>query len=202
MTEASISADRDAALLAAYTELMTETGRRPSVRALRERARTSTDAAATWLKTRAPKRQPPEIPAESLVPVLAPLWAAAVDAAARALHEEHEAALAIHRESEQRALADAEQATAYAQQQCDRATEAEARADALAREIVTAQQDAHQARAWAHEAGAAAAKTRESAQAAINEAEQAAAMAQVEAATLREVLASIKPTTDTTRETS
>lgn len=196
----AITTDRDAALLSAYTAHLKEHGRRPSIRALRERARVSTDAAATWLKTHAPGRRPPEIPAENLTPVLAPLWAAAVDAAVQILQVEHQTALSAHVESERQALADAERATAQVEQLADRATAAESRAEALAREIATAQQEAQRAHAQAHEAGQAAAETRESAQAAIHDAEQAAAVARAEAATLREALATVRPATGTTQE--
>jgi flagellar biosynthesis GTPase FlhF len=191
---------RHAALLAAYTAHLAEHGRRPGVRALRERARVSTDAAATWLKEHAPERRAPEIPAERLAPVLEPLWAAAVDAASQVLQEDHQATLAAHLESEQQALQDAERATTQAQQQADRAAEAESRAEALTREVVTSQQEAHRAREQAHEVGEAAAEIRERAQQAIHQAEQAAAVARAEAAALREALAAVRPTTDPTQE--
>lgn len=191
---ATSTADRHAALLAAYTELMTETGRRPGVRALRERAKTSTDAAADWLKTHAPERRPPEIPAESLEPLLVPLWAAAVDAATRLLQDEHEASLAAHLESERQALAAAERDAAHAQQQADRAAAAEKRAEQLAAEITTAKQEAAGALERAHKADQAATAASTRAQAAISAAEQAAAVAQAEARTLREALSAIRGT--------
>lgn len=53
-TGAAATADRDAALLAAYAAHMTENGRRPSVRTLRERAQVSTNEAADWLREHAP----------------------------------------------------------------------------------------------------------------------------------------------------
>ncbi|WP_010540097.1 hypothetical protein [Dietzia alimentaria] len=202
VTSTASITDRDAALLAAYAELMAETGRRPSIRTLRERARVSTDAAADWLRHHAPERRAPEIPAESLAPVLAPLWAAAVDMATQSRRDEHQTTLAAHLESEARALADAEQAATKAQQQVDRAAAAETRVENLAREIVTAQQAAHRAREQAHEADTTAAETRERAHVAIHQAEQAVAQAEAEATTLREALAAIVPTTDTTQEKS
>lgn len=201
-TSDAAAADRHAALLAAYTDHMAETGRRPGVRALRERARTSTDAAAVWLKTHAPERQPPELPAEQLAPVLAPLWAAAVDVATQILRDEHDAALAAHIESERQALQDAYRANAQVQQLADRAAAAESRAEALARKIVTAQQEAHRARTHAYEAGQATAELRERAQEVIHEAEQTAAVARAEAAVLREALAAVRPVTDPTQEKS
>lgn len=81
---------------------------------MRERAHTSTDAAADRLKTHAPERRPPEIPSEQLSPVLAPLWAAAVDAATGLLQDEHEATLATHIDSERQALAAAERDAIHA----------------------------------------------------------------------------------------
>lgn len=197
---ASGTSDRHAALLAAYTAHLAEYGRRPGVRALRERARVSTDAAATWLKEHAPERRAPELPAERLAPVLAPLWAAAVDAATQVLQEDHQATLATHIKSEQQALQDAERATTHAQQQADRAAEAASRAEALSREISTFQQEAHRARQQAHEAEKAAAEIRERAQRDIHQAEQAAAVARGEAAALREALTAVRPVTEPTQE--
>lgn len=191
---ADIAADRAAALLAAYTEHLAETGRRPSIRALRERAKTSTDAAADWLRHHAPERRPPEIPAEQLSPVLAPLWAAAVDAAIQALQDEHEASLAAHVESEQQALAAAERDAVHAQQQADRASAAEKQAEQLAAEITIAKDEAAGARTQAREAELLATAESARAQAAIHAAEQVAAVAQAEARTLREALAAIRGT--------
>lgn len=193
-TGAGVTADRDVALLAAYTAHRTETGRRPSVRTLRERARVSTDAAADWLREHAPERHPLEIPAEQLSLVLAPLWAAAVDAATQALQDEHGATVAAHLESEQQALAAAERDAVHAKQQADRAAVAETRAEQLATEITTAKQEAAGAREQAREAEQAATAERARAQAAIHTAEQAAAVAQAESRTLREALAAIRGT--------
>lgn len=190
--------ERDAALLAAYTAHVTETGRRPSVRALRERARTSTGAAATWLKTCAPERRAPEIPAEQLSPVLAPLWAAAVEAATQALQDDHQAALDEHIESEALALEMTEQALTEAHQQ---AIAAEARADELVQALSALQEEIPLVRQLVHAAEQSAAAERERAHAAIHEAEQAAAVARAEAQTLREALAAVRPATDTTQET-
>lgn len=199
---ASGATERHAALLAAYTAHLAEHGRRPGVRALRERARVSTDAAASWLKKHAPERRAPEIPAERLAPVLAPLWAAAVEAATQILEEDHQATLATHIESEQQALQETERATTHAQQQAARAAEAASRAEALAREIDTSQQEAHRARQQAHEAERAAAESRERAQQAIYQAEQAAAVARAEAAALREALVAVRSAIDPTQEKS
>ncbi len=64
----------------AFAALSVE-GKPVTVRALRERARVSTDAASEWLRTNRPTRDVPAVPSDVLARVLDPLWSAAVTAA-------------------------------------------------------------------------------------------------------------------------
>lgn len=79
-----------AALADAFAALSVE-GQAVTVRALRERAKVSTDAASEWLRTNRPTRDVPPVPTDALERVLLPLWSAAV-AAARDEHAEADTA--------------------------------------------------------------------------------------------------------------
>ncbi|WP_205411892.1 hypothetical protein, partial [Mycobacterium persicum] len=68
------------ALADAFAALSVE-GKPVTVRALRERARVSTDAASEWLRTNRATRDVSPVPADVLARVLDPLWSAAVAAA-------------------------------------------------------------------------------------------------------------------------
>ena len=68
------------ALADAFAALSVE-GKPVTVRALRERARVSTDAATEWLRTNRPARDVSPVPTDVLARVLDPLWSAAVTAA-------------------------------------------------------------------------------------------------------------------------
>lgn len=78
-----------AALAEAFAALSVE-GKPVTVRALRERAKVSTDAASAWLRTNRPIRDVPPVPSEVLARVLEPLWSAAMTAA-RDEHAESDA---------------------------------------------------------------------------------------------------------------
>lgn len=66
-------------------------GARSRVRRLREQAGVGTDAAAAWLRANRLTGEVPAVPDEALLPVLGPLWAAAV---ATARDEQAEASAA------------------------------------------------------------------------------------------------------------
>ncbi|MDQ1305187.1 MAG: hypothetical protein QG671_1018 [Actinomycetota bacterium] len=172
-----------AALADAFAALSVE-GQAVTVRALRERAKVSTDAASAWLRTNRPTRDIPPVPADALERVLLPLWSAAV-AAARDEHAEADTAeRAALIQAETDALTELAAATS-------RAEDAEDEVAQLRREVanLTARLDAAEA-AREQQAGLAAAATREAIEAreAAHKAELAAAEAQATARTLREIL--------------
>ncbi|MBW3069631.1 hypothetical protein GZ998_08970 [Actinomyces sp. 594] len=72
--------DTQAQLAAAYGRLLNDTGRRPTVRALKAAARVSTDAAAAFLRDIATQDEVPDAP--DLTAPLQALWAAAWHVAA------------------------------------------------------------------------------------------------------------------------
>ncbi len=172
-----------AALADAFAALTVE-GKPVTVRALRERARVSTDAASEWLRANRPARDVTPVPADVLGRLLDPLWSAAVSAAR---DEQAEAGAAERAElvaAEADALAEVAAVTT-------RAEEAEADAAALRRELAAladrlaaaeAARDEQAARA------AAAVKDADAARVAAHAAELLAAEAQATARTLREVL--------------
>ena len=155
-----------------------------TVRALRERAKVGTDAAAEWLRTNRPTRDVPPVPTAALERVLQPLWSAAV-AAARDAHAEADTA-------ERAALVQAEtDALTEVAVAISRAEAAESEVAQLRREVAdltTRLADAEAARD--QQAALTAAVTREAAEAraAAHKAELSAAEAQATARTLREVL--------------
>ena len=172
-----------AALANAFAALSVE-GKPVTVRALRERAKVSTDAASAWLRTNRPTRDVPPVPTDVLARVLDPLWSAAVTAA-----------------RDEQAEADATERAALVQAEADALTElaaATSRADAaeadmaqLRREVAdltTRLAEAEAARE--QQLAIAAAVTREAAEAreAAHKAELSAAEAQATARTLREIL--------------
>ena len=157
------------------------------MRALRERARVSTDAASEWLRTNRPTRDVPAIPGEVLARVLDPLWSAAVTAA-----------------RDEQAEADATDRAALVQAETDalneltattsRAEAAEADAAQLRRELADLTTRLADAEAALDEQAAlAATATHEAAttRAAAHTAELRATEAQATARTLREVLDTI-----------
>jgi len=171
------------ALADAFAALSVE-GKPVTVRALRERARVSTDAASEWLRTNRPTRDVSPVPTDVLARVLDPLWSAAV-AAARDEHAENDAVeRAALLQAEADALADLAAATS-------RAEAAEAQTTQLRRELADlttrlaateAARDEQTARA------AAATKDAADARGTAHAAELLAAEAQATARTLREIL--------------
>lgn len=155
-----------------------------TVRALRERAKVSTDAAAEWLRTNRPARDVPPVPTEALERVLQPLWSAAV-AAARDEHAEADTAeRAGLIQAETDALTELAAATSRAE-----ATEAEVAE--LRREVADLRTRFAEVEADSEQqAGLAAAATREAidAREAAHKAELSATEAQATARTLREIL--------------
>ncbi len=172
-----------AALAEAFAALSVE-GKPVTVRALRERAKVSTDAASAWLRTNRPTRDVPPVPTDALERVLEPLWSAAV-AAARDEHAEADTA-------ERAALVQAESdALTELAAVTSRAEASDAEVAQLHREVadLTNRLAAAEA-ARDQQAGLAAAATREAAEAreAAHKAELSAAEAQATARTLREIL--------------
>jgi len=159
-------------------------GKPVTVRALRERAGVSTDAAAGWLRTNRPTRDVPPVPTETLGRVLEPLWSAAVAAArdeqaeadaterAALVAAEADALTDLEAMTVRAEAADAELATMHRELAAlsARLAEAEAARDEQVALVATANQDAATARTAAHAA------------------EVAAADAQATARTLRDVL--------------
>ena len=175
-----------AALADAFAALSVE-GKPVTVRALRERARVSTDAASEWLRANRPARDVSPVPTEVLSRVLDPLWSAAVSAA----RDEQAEAGAAERAELVAAEADAltEVATVTA-----RAEEAEAATAALRRELAALTDRlaaAETARDEQSSRAATAVKDAETARAAAHAAELLAAEAQATARTLREILDSV-----------
>ena len=175
-----------AALADAFAALSVE-GKPVTVRALRERAKVSTDAASAWLRTNRPARDVPPVPSDALERVLLPLWSAAV-AAARDEHAEADTAeRAALIQAETDALTELAAATSRAE-----ATEAEVAE--LRREVadLTNRLAAADA-AREQQAALAAAATREAAEAreAAHKAELAATESVATARTLREILDSM-----------
>ncbi len=178
-----------AALADAFAELAVE-GRPVTVRALRERARVSTDAASAWLRANRPARDVSPVPAEVLARVLDPLWSAAVSAARDEAAEADAAERAALVDAEAAALADAAAATA-------RAHAAEARIEALTRDLeamATRLADAKAAREQAAAAAATAGAEADTARQAAHTAELRAADATATARTLRDIIDTIKTT--------
>ena len=185
-----------AALANAFAALSVE-GQAVTVRALRERAKVSTDAASAWLRTNRPTRDVPPVPADALERVLQPLWSAAV-AAARDEHAEFDAterATLIQAETD----ALTEVATAIS-----RAEAAEAEVAQLRREVAdltTRLADAEAARDGQAALVAAATQDAATARAAAHAAELIAAEAQATARTLRQALDTITTNSKNRRAT-
>ena len=171
------------ALADAFAALSVE-GKPVTVRALRERARVSTDAASEWLRTNRPARDVSPVPPDVLARVFDPLWSAAVVAARDEQAEADAAERATLVQAEADALTDLAAATS-------RAEAAEAETARLGRELadLTARLSTTEA-ARAEQAALAAAATKDAAdaRAAAHSAELLAAEAQATARTLREVL--------------
>ncbi len=155
-----------------------------TVRALRERAKVGTDAAAEWLRTNRPTRDVPPVPSEVLARVLEPLWSAAMTAARDEHAEADTAERAALIQAETDALTELAAATSRAEDVEDqvaqlrrevanltaRLADAEAARDQQTAIAATATRDAHEAREAAHKA------------------ELSATEAQATARTLREIL--------------
>lgn len=184
-----------AALADAFAALTVE-GKPVTVRALRERARVSTDAASEWLRANRPARDVTPVPADVLGRLLDPLWSAAVSAARDEQAEADAAERAELVAAEADALAEVAAVTT-------RAEEAEAGAAALRRELadltarLTAAETARDQQAAAAAAATAAAET---ARASAHAAELRAAEAQATARTLREVLDTLRTATSANPE--
>jgi hypothetical protein len=171
------------ALADAFAALSVE-GKPVTVRALRERARVSTDAASEWLRTNRPTRDVSPVPADVLARVLDPLWSAAVAAARDEQAETDAAERAALIRAEADALTDLAAATA-------RAETAEAQTAQLCRELAeltTRLAATETARDDQRALAAAAAKDATQARTAAHTAELLAAEAQATSRTLREVL--------------
>jgi uncharacterized membrane protein YqiK len=171
------------ALADAFAALSVE-GKPVTVRALRERARVSTDAASQWLRTNRPTRDVSPVPTDVLARVLDPLWSAAVAAARDEQAEADAAERAALVTAEADALADLAAATS-------RAEAAEAQTAQLRRELAdlsTRLAAAEAARDEQTALAAAATKDATAARTATHAAELLAAEAQATARTLREVL--------------
>lgn len=164
----------------AFAALSVE-GKPVTVRALRERARVSTDAASEWLRTNRPTRYVPPAPADVLARVLEPLWSAAVAVA----RDEQAEAGAADRDALVQAEAAALTELAGA---LSRADSAEAENTRLLRELAAAESEKDELAARA----AAAVKEAADARAAAHTAELLAAEAQATARTLREVLDTLR----------
>lgn len=172
-----------ATLADAFAALAVE-GKPATVRALRERAKVSTDAASAWLRANRPTRDVPPVPTETLGRVLEPLWSAAVAVARDEQAEADATERAALVQAEADALTDLEAMTARAEAAdaevaelrrelaalTSRLADTEADRDEQAALVATANQDAATARAAAHTA------------------ELAATEAQATARTLRDVL--------------
>jgi uncharacterized protein YhaN len=172
-----------AALADAFAALSVE-GQAVTVRALRERAKVSTDAASAWLRTNRPTRDIPPVPTDALERVLEPLWSAAVAAA----RDEHAEADTAERAALIQAETDALTGMAAA---ISRAEAAEAEMAQLRRELADLTTRLAQVEAdREQQAGLAAAATREAIEAreAAHKAELSATEAVATARTLREVL--------------
>ncbi len=173
-------------------------GKPVTVRALRERAKVSTDAASGWLRANRPTRDVPPVPSEVLARVLEPLWSAAMTAA-RDEHAEADAA-------ERAALIQAENdALTEVAATTSRAQSAEADVAQLRRELAdltTRLADVEAARD--EQAALVAAGTQEAAtaRAAAHTAELAATEAQATARTLREILDRMTASTEGSQATS
>ncbi len=189
MAKPTTTASATAAALAdAFAELTVE-GAPVTVRALRERARVSTDSAAAWLRTNRPARDVPDMPADALASVLDPLWSAAVSAA----RDEAAETAATERAALIAAEADA---LAEAQTAVTRAETAEAQLAELRRDVQTltdrlaaaeASRDQHEAAAAAAGAAAEAARVHDHAE------DLRAADATATARTLRDILDTYTP---------
>lgn len=168
------------ALADAFAALSVE-GKPVTVRALRERAGVSTDAAGEWLRANRPARDVSPAPADVLTRVLDPLWSAAVAVARDEQAEATAAERDVLVQAEAEALADLAAAVS-------RAEAAEAEITQLRRDLAAAEADREALTART----AAAVKDAEVARAAAHAAELATAEAQATARTLREVLDSLR----------
>ena len=155
-----------------------------TVRALRERAKVSTDAASGWLRTNRPTRDVPPVPTEALERVLQPLWSAAV-AAARDEHAEADTAeRAALIQAETDALTELAAATSRAEDAEDEVAQLRREVANLTTRLAAAEADRDQQTAIAAAATRDAAEAREVA----HKAELSATEAVATARTLREIL--------------
>lgn len=180
-------AEQAAALADAFAALVGE-GRPVTVRSLRERARVGTDTAREWLVRNRPASGVPEVPADALVPVLGPLWAAAFGAARDELAEEAAAERAALTASEADALEEAAVQRARAEQ-------AEAEVARLAAELAAAHTTAQDAAARATNAE----KTATAAADAERVAREQAHAAELDAADARATARTLRTIIDNTR---
>ena len=184
-----------AALADAFASLSVE-GKPVTVRTLRERAGVSTDAAAEWLRTNRPARDVSPPPADVLTRVLEPLWSAAVAVA----RDEQAGGSAEVGATERAALVQAEaDALAELAAQIERAAAAEADSLQLRRELSDLDACRSAAETVRDEQAAvavAAVKDAAAARVAQHAAELLAAEAQATARTLREVLDTLRRSSD------
>ncbi len=191
MTKTTPTASATASALADAFAGLTVEGAPVTVRALRERARVSTDAAAAWLRTNRPARDVPEMPADALARVLDPLWSAAVSAARDEAAETAATERAALIAAEADALAEVQTAITRAETAEAQATELRRDLQALTTRLAAAEADRDQHAA----AAAAAAAAAETARSQAHTAELRAADATATARTLRDILDTIKTTT-------
>lgn len=184
-----------AAIVDAFAALAAD-GRRVTVRALRERAGCSTEAARVWLKANRPGPATIPVPADALAPILEPLWAAALAAARDEIGERVDADRAVAVDAEAAAL---DQAATHAER-ADVAEAAVAERDALIGEVraelEAAEQRAEQAAAAAQAAQAETLVERDRARQAERDAasaQVAAARAEATADTFRDIVEALKP---------
>lgn len=179
-----------AALADAFAALSVE-GKPVTVRALRERAQVSTDAAAAWLRANRPARAVTPAPADVLARVFDPLWTAAVTAARDEQAEANAADRAALVQAEADALGEVAEVRA-------RAEAAEAETVQLRRELaeLTSRLAAVETARDEYAATAAvAAAEAETARAGAHAADLRAAEATATARTLREILDSTAKST-------
>ena len=182
------------ALADAFAALSVE-GKPVTVRALRERARVSTDAASEWLRTNRPTRDTPPTPTDVLARVLDPLWSAAVAAA----RDEQAEADAAERAALVAAEADAltEQASVTARVEAAEAELERVRGDLA--DLTTRLAATEAARVEQAALAVAATQDATAARTAAHAAELVAADAQATVRTLREALDTVTHSTKTDR---
>ena len=182
--------DTAAAVLAEAFAALSVEGKPVTVRALRERARVSTDAAGEWLRANRPARGMSPVPADVLARLLDPLWSAAVTAARDEQTDAEAAERAALVQAEADALAEAAAAAARAEAAAAEITRLRHELDTLTAHLAAAEAARDEQAAQA----AAAAKDAETARTAAHTADLRATEAHATARTLREILDTLTKT--------